>query len=132
MTNANEADDIILLGSGGKIASQGPFSDIQSVEEFKILQSDLRTKGDNGDKSGNAEASEIDKDKKELRQDTKDTEKEEKKKDSTADSKLYLYYFSSVGWKYAVGALLLSIIDMGANAASGKTQQTQWSAENTC
>lgn len=122
MTNAKEADDIILLGGGGEIASQGPFSQLQSVEEFKLLQSELRTKGDSGDTADNAEASETGKDKKELPQNAKDTEKEEKQVDSTADSKLYSYYFSSVGWNYVVGALMLGFIDMAANASSGETQ----------
>lgn len=121
MTNANEADDIILLGSGGEIASQGRFSELQSVEEFKLLQSELRNKGGRGDSTDNAQASESGKDKKELRQDAKDVEKEDKQIDSTADSKLYAYYFSSVGWNYVVGALMLGFIDMAANASSGKS-----------
>lgn len=97
-----DADHIIIL-ENGRIEHQGTFSEL--CDSVAILKSQQ----DKGDDSTSEDSSdEIEQKLPNVRRQETEAEETENLTQRMGDSSLYAYYFRSIGWKLALGALFFS------------------------
>ncbi|KAL7953090.1 P-loop containing nucleoside triphosphate hydrolase protein [Trichoderma compactum] len=97
-----DADHIIIL-ENGRIEHQGTFGEL--CDSVAILQSQ-QSKGD--DSTSEDSSDEIEQKLPNVRRQETEAEETENLTQRMGDSSLYAYYFRSIGWKLALGALFFS------------------------
>lgn len=97
-----DADHIIIL-ENGRIEHQGTFSEL--CDSVAILKSQ---QGKEDDSTSEDSSDEIEQKLPSVRRQETEAEETENLTQRMGDSSLYAYYFRSIGWKLALGALFFS------------------------